>query len=93
VSGLYLWPLQDIFSLLGHGLYAGLRLQSGHAYDQLDGQSNGQIESISFYVTGRTPVGPVTVGFATTNTSVHSLWFSLGRPVWEGTMMDRGLFR
>jgi NTE family protein len=93
VSGLYLWPLKDIFSLRGQALYAGLRLQSGHAYNQLDGQSDGQIESISFYITGRTPVGPVTVGFATTNTSVHSLWFSLGRPVWEGTMMDRGLFR
>ncbi len=46
-----------------------------------------------FFITGRTLVGPVTVGFATTNTSVHSLWFSVGRPVWEGTMMDRGLFR
>lgn len=93
VNGVYLWPLKDLFSLRGQALYAGLRLQSGHIYNQLDGQSNAQIESISLYITGRTPVGPVSVGFATTNTSVHSLWFSVGRPVWQGTMLDRGLFR
>ena len=77
----------------GHGLYGGLRLLTGHAYEQLDGQTQGQIESVSLYITGRTPVGPLTVGFATTRTSVHSLWFSLGRPVWQNTMMDSGLFR
>jgi NTE family protein len=93
VSGAYLWQLTDLFSLRGQALYAGLRLQTGHAYDELDGQDDGQIESITLYLTGRTPVGPLTVGFATTRTSVHSLWFSLGRPVWEGTIMDRGLFR
>ena len=89
----YLWPLKDFFSLRGHGLYAGLRLQAGHAYEELDGQNNQQIESVSLTLTGRTPVGPLTIGIATTSTSFHSLWFSLGRPVWEGSMLDRGLFR
>ena len=93
LSSNYLWSLQDIFSLRGHGLYAGVRLQGGHAYDQLDGLTDSQIESVSLYLTGRTPVGPLTVGFATTNTGFHSLWFTLGRPVWQGTVLDSALFR
>jgi NTE family protein len=93
LSGVYLWPLKDLFSLRGQTLYAGVRLETAHAYDQIDVLNHGQIESVSLYITGRTPVGPLTVGFATTTTSSHSIWFSLGRPIWEGTMMDRGLFR
>jgi NTE family protein len=91
-SGSYFWPLKDIVSLRGHALYAGLRLQAGHAYDQLDGQNDGQVESASLYITGRTRVGLLTVGFATTSTHLHSLWLSLGRPVLQGTILDRGLF-
>ena len=45
------------------------------------------------YVTGRTPVGPVTIGFATTKHGCSHLWFSLGRPVWQGTLLDSALFR
>jgi NTE family protein len=93
LSGAYLWPLKDLFSLRGQGLYAGIRLQTGRAYEELDGLSGGQIDSVSVYLTGRTPVGPLTVGFATTTKGFRSLWFSLGRPVWQGSMMDSGLFR
>jgi NTE family protein len=93
VSGVYLWPLRELFSLRGRGMFVGVRLETGHAYEQLDGHSEGQLESVSLYITGRTPVGPLTVGFAMTGTSSHSLWFSLGRPVWQGTMLDRPLFR
>jgi NTE family protein len=93
LTGVYLWQLADLFSVLGQALYAGVRLQTGHTYSVLGGESIGQIGSISLYVTGRTPVGPVTVGLATTNTSKHALWFSVGRPVWEGSILDRGLFR
>ena len=92
-SGWYLWPLKDLFALRGQTLYAGARLQSGHTYDELDGINPGQIESFSFYIVGRTPVGPLTIGFATTTTKLNSLWFSLGRPVWQGSILDRGLFR
>jgi len=92
-SGSYLWRLKELLSLRGQALYAGLRLQTSHAYDQLDGQNQGQIESVSIYLTARTLVGPFTVGFATTSTSVHSLWFSVGRPAWTAAMLDRGLFR
>jgi NTE family protein len=93
ISGVYLYPLRELFSLRGQTLYAGVRLQSGHAYEQLDGQNNGQLESVSLYLTGRTPVGPLTIGLAITSTNDHSLWISVGRPVWQGTMLDRGLFR
>ena len=33
------------------------------------------------------------VGFAITSTGFHSLWFSLGRPVWQSTLLHSALFR
>jgi NTE family protein len=92
-TGSYLWQLKNIFSLWGQALYAGLRLQDSEAYNTLDGQNHGQIQSLSFVVTGRTPVGPLTIGFATTTESARSLWISFGRPLDEGTILSRGVFR
>jgi NTE family protein len=93
VGGSYLWQLKNIFSLWGQTLYAGLRLQDSEAYHTLDGLNHGQIQSLSIFVTGRTPVGPLTVGFAATTESASSLWISFGRPLDEGTILSRGIFR
>jgi NTE family protein len=92
-SGSYLWQLKDIFSLRGQTLYAGVRLQDSQAYHTLDGQNHGQIQSLSLFVTGRTPVGPLTIGVATTTEGTQSLWISFGRPLDEGTILSRGIFR
>jgi NTE family protein len=93
VSGSYLWQLKDLFSLRGQTLYAGLGLQDSQAYDTLDGKNYGQIQSVSFFITGRTPVGPLTLGFATTTENSRSVWISFGRPIEEGTIVGRGIFR
>jgi hypothetical protein len=93
VSGSYLWQLKDLLSLRGQTLYAGLGLQDSHAYDTLDSKNYGQIQSVSFFITGRTPVGPLTLGFATTTENSHSVWISFGRPIEEGTIVSRGIFR
>jgi NTE family protein len=93
VSGSYLWPLKDLFSLRGQTLYAGLGLQDSHAYDTLDSRNYGQIQSLSVFITGRTPIGPLTLGFATTTESSRSVWISFGRPIEEGTIVSRGIFR
>jgi NTE family protein len=93
LSSSYLWQLKDIFSLRGQTLYAGLRLQDSEAYNTLDGQNHGQIQSLSLFVTGRTPVGPLTIGLATTTEGTQSLWISFGRPLDEGTILSRGIFR
>jgi NTE family protein len=93
VSTGYLWKMKDIFSLRGQSLYWGVRLQGGQAFDRFDGVPDGDIESASLYITGRTPVGPMTVGFAATTTDSWSLWLSLGRPIGTGTILERGIFR
>lgn len=93
VSGSYLWRIKDIFSLRGQALYAGVRLQDSEAYDTFDSRNYGQIESVSLFITGRTPVGPVTLGFAATTESSRSVWISFGRPLEEGTILSRGIFR
>lgn len=93
IGGSYLWQIKDIFSLRGQALYAGLRLQDSKAYDTLDSKNYGQIESVSLFITGRTPVGPLTIGFATTSANSHSVWISFGRPLGEGTILSHGIFR
>jgi len=92
-SGSYLWKLADIFTLRGQTLYGGLHLQTGQVYQRLDGVQSGQIGSAAFEISGRTPVGPVTLGYALTTTNSSSVWLSLGRPVGTGTILERGIFR
>lgn len=93
LSTSYLWRIKDIFSLRGQALYAGLRLQDVEAYQTLDGRNQHQIGSVSVFITGRTPVGPLTAGLATTTINSHLLWISFGRPIPEGTLLSRGIFR
>jgi NTE family protein len=93
VSASYLWQIKDLFALRGQALYAGLRLQDLKAYETIDGTDSGQIGSLSIFVTGRTPVGPLTLGFATTTDNSRTVWVSFGRPIAEGTILSRGIFR
>jgi hypothetical protein len=85
--------LTNIASLRGEALYAGLRLQGGEVFDLLSGRNEKSIGSLSLYVAGRTPVGPLTLGYAATNTDSWSLWLSVGRPIGGSTMLERGIFR
>lgn len=77
ISGSYLRQIKDISPLRGQSLYAGLRLQDSEASDTFHSTSHGQIQSVMLYITGRTPVGPVTLGFATTTENSRSVWLSL----------------
>jgi hypothetical protein len=77
----------------GQALYAGLRLQDLKTYETIDGTDPGQIGSLSIFITGRTPVGPLSLGFATTTANAHTVWVSFGRPIAEGTILSRGIFR
>jgi hypothetical protein len=88
-----LWQIKDLFALRGQALYAGLRLQDLKAYETIDGTDSGQIGSLSIFVTGRTPVGPLTLGFATTTDNSRTVWVSFGRPIAEGTILSREIFR
>jgi NTE family protein len=93
VNASYLWQIKDLFALRGQALYAGLRLQDVKVYETIDGTDPGQIGSLAIFVTGRTPVGPLTLGFATTTDNSRTVWVSFGRPIAEGTILSRGIFR
>ena len=92
-SGSYLWKLTDLMSISGKALYAGVRLQVGRTYDRLDLVDDGEVYGGSVYLSGRTFVGPLTVGVGLTDSGSWALWLAVGRPVGHGTIMERGIFR
>jgi NTE family protein len=93
ISASYLWQIKDIFALRGQALYAGVRLQDLESFETIDDNNHGQIGSVSVFITGRTPVGPLTVGVAATTADAYTLWVSFGRPIAEGSILSQGIFR
>jgi NTE family protein len=89
----YLWKVIDVSPIRNLALYAGMRLQAGAIYDRIDEGDTGDIYGGSVFLTGRTQVGPLTIGLGTTSTDSWSLWLSVGRPVGHGTILERGVFR
>jgi hypothetical protein len=59
----------------------------------MEGGGTGDIYGGWVYLAGRTLVGPRTLGLGTTSTDSWSLWFSVGRPVGHGTILEKGIFR
>jgi hypothetical protein len=98
-SGSYLWKIKDIMSIRGQALYAGLRLTAGQALGRLeevvlpDLDVDETIYGGSLYLAGRTQAGPLTVGLGATSSGSWSLWIAVGRPVGNGTILEKGLFR
>jgi NTE family protein len=99
-SGSYLWKIKDIMSIRGQALYAGVRLLAVQTYDRfdIDGEDvilvdDDPVYGGSLYLTGRTLVGPLTVGVGFTSEDVWSLWLAVGRPVGHGTILEKGIFR
>ena len=89
----YLWNIKDITTLKNHALYAGLQLAGGGLYDRFDQEASEEIYGGSLFLTGRTMVGPLTLGVGATSTDSWSVWLSVGRPVGHGTILERGIFR
>jgi NTE family protein len=98
-SGSYLWKIKDLMRLRGQALYAGLRLEAGQTFGRLEStvlpgfDQDGLVYGGSLYLTGRTQIGPLTVGLGMTSTDSWSLWIAVGRPVGNGTILERGIFR
>lgn len=89
----YLKKVRDILTIRGQALYAGFGLEAGRAYDRLNPLTDDLIYSGSLYLAGRTMVGPLTLGVAATSSESWSLWLSVGRPIGNGTILERGIFR
>jgi NTE family protein len=98
-SGSYLWKVKDLMRIRGQALYAGLRLTAGQTSGRLeeyvlqDFDEDDTIYSGSLVLTGRTQAGPLTVGVGATSNDSWSLWIAVGRPVGNGTILERGIFR
>jgi NTE family protein len=98
-SSSYLWKIKDIMSIRGQALYAGVRLEAGQTLGRLEGllledyDEDDLIYGGSLYLTGRTQAGPLTVGLGATSDDSWSLWIAVGRPVGNGTILERGIFR
>jgi NTE family protein len=98
-SGSYLWKIKDIMSIRGQALYAGIRLTAGQTFGRLEEyvdpgfNEDDMIYGGSLYITGRTQAGPLTVGLASTTADSWSLWIAVGRPIGNGTILERGIFR
>jgi NTE family protein len=109
VSGSYLWKLADLQTVRGEAMYLGAQLEGGEIANWLDKVPNfstpptiddlrtdPELEPIyggSLYLVGRTPVGPMTIGLGATSANTWALWIAVGRPVGEGTILERGIFR
>ena len=89
----YLWNVKDMLPIKNQALYAGVRVVGGAVYDRFDQQDEVGIYGGSFFLTGRTMVGPLTLGIGATSTDSWSVWLSVGRPVGHGTILERGIFR
>ncbi|HEX5161735.1 MAG TPA: patatin-like phospholipase family protein [Steroidobacteraceae bacterium] len=89
----YLWNIKEVLPIKGHALYMGFRVVGGGVSDRFDQEEADDIYGGSIYLTGRTMVGPLTLGVGSTSTDSWSAWLSIGRPVGRGTILERGIFR
>jgi NTE family protein len=93
LNGSYLWKLKDIQSIRGQALYAGMRLETGEVDNWSESKGLQPIYGGSVYIAGRTMVGPLTIGVGGTSLNTWTVWFAVGRPVGQGTILERGIFR
>lgn len=86
----YLQRIADISYVFGQSIYAGVELTAADMSGRIDGVHAPPIYSGAFVLAGRTPLGPVVLSLATTNTSEWQLMLGLGRPIEERTIHDPG---
>ena len=89
----YLWNFKEVLPIKNQALYMGFRVVGGGVSDRFDNEESEGIYGGSIYLTGRTMVGPLTLGVGATSTDSWSAWLSIGRPVGRGTILERGIFR
>jgi len=84
----YLHKVADISDLFGQALYAGVALTAGNMSDRLDQVSEGTVYSGALLLSARTPLGPLGLTLAFSNTREWQLVFGFGRPIEERTITD-----
>ena len=84
----YLQRIAEISYVFGQALYAGFMLSAADMSGRLDRVHDEPIFSGAFVLTGRTPLGPVSLSLAATSTSNWQLVLGLGRPIEERAITD-----
>jgi NTE family protein len=84
----YLHKIADISDLFGQALYAGFSLTAGEMGDRFDGVRGGTVYSGAFILSGRTPLGPLGLSIAVSNSADWQVVFGLGRPIEERAITD-----
>ena len=87
-SAAYMRKIADISDLFGQALYLGAMATAGAMNEQFDYPGAGTMYSGALLLSGRTPLGPLTLTLAVTSQSDWQFSFNLGRPIVEQTIMD-----
>ena len=84
----YLRQIADISYVFGQAFYAGFSLSAADMSGRIDDLDSAAIYSGALLLSGRTPLGPLSLSFAVTSESEWQLMFGLGRPVEERSITD-----
>jgi NTE family protein len=84
----YLQRIADISYVFGQALYAGFSFSAADMSGRIDGLNTAAIYSGALLLSGRTPLGPLSLSLAVTSDSEWQLMFGLGRPVEERSITD-----
>ena len=84
--GLKLVELVPAFRL---GIFGAFGLHAAGVSDRPDGVDDGTILGVSVALGARTPIGPLLLTLGAADDGSVQLQFALGRPIPEGTLLDR----
>jgi NTE family protein len=87
-SAAYLHRIAEISALFGQAVYLGADLTAADMAGRPDGLHEPPVYGGSLLFGGRTPLGPIALLVSTTSVEDFSVFFTLGRPIEEGTILD-----
>jgi len=88
-SATWLLKLADIQALFGQVFYGGAGLHALRVTDRIDQQPEQTVLGASFTLGARTPVGPLLLSLGVADNDSVQLHVALGRPIAEGSLLDR----
>jgi NTE family protein len=84
----YLQRVADLSYVFGQALYAGVSLSAADMSGRIDGINASPVYAGALLLSGRTPIGPLSLSLAFTSESDWQLMFGLGRPIEERSITD-----
>lgn len=85
------WSLRlaDLAPVFRQALFSSFGLHAVGMTDRLDGVDDGAILGVSVALGARTPIGPLLLALGAADDGSIQFQFALGRPIPEGTLLDR----